>query len=74
MAVQHFSWEPELLAQNQRKLRHEYERKLREYESRYELSSANAEKALASGSLHETAEVCDWMIAYHFYQSLQSEP
>lgn len=73
MAVQPVEWgSPEILEQNRQNLLKEYRRKLREYETRYEMSSAEAEEALSSGRLRETAEVCDWMIAHQLYRSLQN--
>ena len=74
MAVEHVTWEsPELLQQNRGNLLRECRRKLRGYETRYELSSANAEKVLSTGGLQETAEVCDWIIAHHLCLSLTHE-
>jgi len=47
-------------------------RKMRRYEARYELTSDRVEAEMSAGRLRETAEVCDWVIAYHSYLSLQN--
>jgi hypothetical protein len=35
--------------------------KVRQYEARYEMSSADLPAALASNRIRETAEICDWL-------------
>ena len=63
----------DLLEQNGQRLLQELHRKLREYESRYELSSNRVEAALATGQLRDTAEVCDWVVALRTLQALVHE-
>jgi len=45
---------------------------LREYETRYELKSEHLEAELTSGRMRETAEVCNWLIAFHTYKRLEN--
>lgn len=35
--------------------------RVRRYESRYEISSAELPAALAANTIQETAEICDWI-------------
>lgn len=49
------------------------EREIREYELRYELRSSRLVAALRSGALRETAEVANWLIAYHTLRALRRE-
>ncbi len=43
------------------------------FESRYEIPSDRVEEALAKGSLRETAEVCEWIMAIHLLRDLERE-
>jgi hypothetical protein len=72
MTIEHATWgSPELLDQNRRRLLLELEQELRVYERRYELSSHLVEQELKAGRLRETAEICDWVIAYTAFRALQ---
>ena len=73
MANQTESAEMELLEQNRQRLLRELRSKARQYEARHELRSTELEAALASGRLHDTAEVCDWVIAVHTIRALERE-
>ena len=41
-------------------------------EHRYEFSSLEMERAIASGAMRETAEVSRWLIALHFLRDLNA--
>ena len=72
MAVARVDWDsPSLLAQNRQRLLKSTRRKLREYETRFELSSDRVVAEVTAGHLRETAEICDWIIAYRTLQSLE---
>jgi len=72
MTAESATWgSPELLEQNRRRLLLELAQELRVYEQRYELASHLVEQELSAGRLRETAETCDWVIAYTAYRSLQ---
>lgn len=72
-AVQNTAWgNAELLEENRERLTRECTQKLHEYEMRYELASGHVESEMAQGRLRETAEVCDWVMTYHLYRSLQN--
>jgi hypothetical protein len=72
MAVQHVEWDNRvLLDQNRTRLLRSLRRKLRGYEARFELSSDRLDQELAAGRLRETAEICDWVIAFHTYRALK---
>lgn len=74
MAVQHVDWENSgVLIQSRNTLKRELERTLRQYEARYELRSNKAESEMAAGRLPDTAETCDWVIAYRAYARLLQE-
>ena len=53
-----------VLNRNRNHLERELRRKLIQYEHRYELKSENLESELESGRIKDTAEICDWAIAY----------
>ena len=73
MAIQEAAWgNAELLEQNRLRLLEDSERKMREFEARYELRSDRVEAEMDAGRLRETAEICDWVIAYHRYCSLKN--
>ena len=55
-----------------RHLANKLERRMRQYEARYELRSDQVEAELQAGRLRDTAEICDWVIAYHTYQRVQN--
>ena len=46
---------------------------LRAYEARYELGSADLERALRAGEIRETAEIVDWLITYRTLLGLDDE-
>ena len=46
---------------------------IQQYESRYELRSADLEAAVERGELRETAEVATWVIAYRTLRALTDE-
>lgn len=74
MAVEKLAWSNDmLLQQNADRLLQELRDKMRRYEARYEIASGRIEEELASGRLRETAEVCDWLIAFRTYRRLQDE-
>ena len=74
MAVQNVTWDSEtLLEQNRQRLMKELIASLREYENRFELGSERLDDELAAGRIRETAEICDWVIAFHSYQALVRE-
>lgn len=62
--------DPVRLQANREALVRQLRSRLWTYEARYELRSADLEEALTSGRLHETAEVCAWVIAYQTYRAL----
>lgn len=47
--------------------------KIETFEQRYELASADLERALRSGQIRETAEVNDWWISYRTLSGLADE-
>ena len=59
-----------LLEQNRERLLKELRHKIRRYEARFELSSERLEAEVASGRLRETAEICEWLIAFETYRTL----
>ncbi|MPZ13336.1 MAG: hypothetical protein GEU73_02735 [Chloroflexi bacterium] len=74
MTVQDSVWtNRELLEQNRQRLMRELRETLRTYEARYELPSSAVQNALADGSLRDTAEVCEWVIALHTLQAIERE-
>jgi hypothetical protein len=71
MAVDHTVWgNTTLLQANRDQLRRTLQRKLRGYESRFELPSSRVESELSSGRLRETDEICDWVIAFRTLSAL----
>jgi hypothetical protein len=46
---------------------------VRSYEERYELRSADLEQALRSGTIRETAEIADWVVANRTLAGLADE-
>lgn len=61
-----------LLAENKRRMLSRLKQQLQAYEQRYETPSAKIADELAAGHLQDTAEVCDWVIAFRTYQALIS--
>lgn len=47
--------------------------KVRAFEERYELRSADLEPALRTGSIRETAEIAEWVVAHRTLMSLADE-
>lgn len=74
MAIQEASWSHnETLEANRQRLLKELRRRIRGYETRYELPSDQVKKELTAGRLRETAEICDWVISIEAYKALQDE-
>jgi len=74
VAVEGLVWgNAALLQQNRRRLMGELREKIRRYEARYEIASSRVEVELKSGRLRETAEICDWLIAFRTYLALEHE-
>lgn len=48
-------------------------RKVRAYEQRYEIRSADLEHALRTGAIRETAEIAEWVIAHRTLIGLVDE-
>ena len=63
----------ELLERNRDRLIKELRRKVHSYEAQYETSSGQVEAQLANGQLRDTAEICDWVIAFHTLSALEDE-
>ncbi len=61
----------EVLKANRYRLMGELEKRLRQYEARYELKSEQLDGELQAGRIRDTAEICEWVIAYHTYSILQ---
>ena len=71
MVAQRADWGDERkLEENKQVLREKYLRKLREFEARYEMRSAQLDAALQAGTLRETFEIDDWLITYRAYRKL----
>ena len=71
MAVGKMQWDdPIILEYNRQRLRQELARRWRHFEAVYGVKSADIEGELQAGRLHETAEVCEWLIAYHTYLAI----
>jgi hypothetical protein len=49
------------------------EARVRRFEARYELSSAEMQKKVSSGSLTETAAIASWLIALDVIQRLRGD-
>lgn len=47
--------------------------KVRAFEERYELRSADLERALRTGSIRETAEIAEWVVAHRTLMGLADE-
>lgn len=68
MTVEYDTWSnPGLLEENRKRIVRAALQKMRRYEARYELLSSSVEEEMNAGRLVETAEICDWLIAYHRY-------
>lgn len=61
------------LRRNRERLERRLRREIHKYETRYELRSAELEAAVEHGTLRETAEVADWVIAYRTLRALADE-
>lgn len=69
--VEQSVWDnPELLQQNRVHLIHHLQRKIRGYEAQYELASGQVETELQRGRIRDTADVCDWVIAFRTLRAL----
>lgn len=53
-------------------MRNNLSRRIRKYERRYEVTSEEMATRLRSGCVHDTAEIIEWMQAYHVLQYLRS--
>lgn len=74
MAVQTRPWpSADVLAENERRLVRDLEKRLRHFETRYELPSTKLVAEVTAGRLRETKEVCDWLIDWELYQRLTNE-
>ncbi len=63
MAANESLWaDSSTLTANRRRLTAEVRQALGAFERRYELPSGQVEQALRDGRLHETADICDWLI------------
>lgn len=62
----------DLLEQNRKRALQTTLCKMQRYEARYEMPSSSVEAEMNAGRLRETAEICDWVIAYHRYILLQN--
>ena len=51
-------------------LAREIQQRLRHWENLYELPSTRLVKAVESGQLRETKDVCDWLIEWELYRDL----
>lgn len=70
MAAQ-VTWpDQETLAANKQRLLAKLRQRIEAYELRYEMPSHRLQEALDTGRLHETHEVCRWVVAYSAYQAL----
>ena len=47
--------------------------KVRAFEERYELRSADLERALRTGSIRETADIAEWVVAHRTLMGLADE-
>ena len=47
--------------------------KVRAFEERYELRSADLDRALRTGSIRETAEIAEWVVAHRTLMGLADE-
>jgi len=54
-------------------LREELDAKIRKFERRYERSSEQALHLLTRGEIKETAEILEWMQAYHVRRCLKDK-
>ena len=63
---------PEVLASNRVRLLRELELACHRFERQYELSSSDLEAALHRGTVRETSEVAQWVIAYRTLQRIRS--
>ncbi len=48
-------------------------KKIRKYEQRYEMSSEKMSRGLSDGFVRETAEILEWMQAYHGLRYLEEQ-
>ena len=62
----------DVLKANKQRLIKELKKRIHQYENRYELKSENLDEELSAGRIKDTAEVCDWVIAFHTYGILQN--
>jgi hypothetical protein len=62
-----------VLEENLHRLIRDYERRVLEFEGRYEIESKDLAAELAAGRLRETAEVAEWVIAWRTLEALRSE-
>jgi hypothetical protein len=62
-----------VLEENLHRLIRDYERRVLEFEGRYEIESEDLAAELAAGRLRETAEVAEWVIAWRTLEALRSE-
>lgn len=46
------------------------DRRIREYELRYEVSSKRMREELSNGTRKETAEICDWLMLLHLREQV----
>jgi hypothetical protein len=61
------------LQANQERLAGRLQAEIRDFESRYELPSAELEAAVERGAIRETEEVATWVIAYRTLRALTDE-
>ena len=61
------------LEQNRRRLVHDYQHRVAQYERRYELKSEELNGALKQGRLRETAEVAAWLLLLLALAALASD-
>ena len=74
MAVQTRPWpSADVLEANRQRLVREIGQRLRQWETLYELPSADLVAEVEAGRLRETKDVCDWLIEWELYQRLTNE-
>lgn len=63
MTVSDCPWDDrDTLIMSRRRLTARVQQALSDYERRYELPSDHVAQALRDGRLHETADICDWLV------------
>lgn len=58
-------------AESQRQSRQELSENIREYEQRYEVSTAEMRRMVASGQMQETAAICSWLMVAEILDSIR---